>query len=147
MFTVHGWLSSCKRCVCFYVCVFVCVDAVIEWNYQLLSHPALTADQKLEAAIQCWLNYRGQCFSSLRANIFTPLPILPPWQPYLLASTAEGRIMEGYKWGEAHRESCWDLNPGKKKVWALPGGGSPLFYSYIWLQLGNAACRVWAQNM
>lgn len=70
-----------------------------------LCHLTLTANQNLKAAVQHWLNYHGQCFPLLRMNTFTLLPILSPRQPYLLALTAEGRIMEGYKRVEAHRES------------------------------------------
>ena len=58
----------------------VCTYGVDAVRVKLLSvaafHPARTANQKLQAAIQRWLNNHGRCFSSLRVNIFSPLPIL-----------------------------------------------------------------------
>lgn len=42
--------------------------------------------------------------------------IFPPiWQPDLLASKAEGRITEGYKWEKTHKVSYGDLNLRRKK--------------------------------
>lgn len=107
------------------LCVCVCVDAVKrERGLPLPPLSVRTANQKLEAAILYWLNYHVQ-------NIFTPLPIRPLWQPYLLASKAEGRIMEGYKWEEAYLESLAGTSTPEKREYELFQEGDHLYFTAI----------------
>lgn len=80
MFTVHGWL-----------CVNVCVDAV------RLNPPAAARNTKLK------LPARSRAYYPEFFLIESEHP--PAWQLHVLASAAEGRIMKGYKWEEAHTES------------------------------------------
>lgn len=105
------------------------------------SLPARTANQKLEAAIHCWLNYHGQCFPHWEGTFSLPCPfVLPDSSIYCSQKLSEGL------WRDINEKKCTESPAGtwtqeKKRLWVLSGGGSPLFNSYIWA-LFYAACRI-----